>query len=167
MHNVSTMTDTTINQPSIASLEEVVKNQTSNVERIENAIMAFSNTVIQALTGAASTTAPKAASVAPAAGAKRRGRPPGSVNRVKAAPAKPELAPMTNVALEAVELVKKAKRMTQSDLAEHFKMERSLIEHHMLTAIEHGAVVCLKVKRPGQHKQILYYRPDWVSIKGL
>lgn len=158
------MTDTTINESTVASLGEVVKNQTSNVERIENAIMAFSNTVIQALTGASTTTVPKAASVAPATGAKRRGRPVGSKNRSKAALQAAGVARVPHpTEVQIMNLVDQAGCMTQSELADALKIERALIQNHTDPLLESGKIKCMYWKRPGEHRHLAYYRPDWVK----
>jgi hypothetical protein len=162
MHNVPAMTDSSnsINQPSV-SAEEQIKSIASIVERLETGMIKFSDSVLQVLTGQPQTAAPKAASVAPATGAKRRGRPLGSVNRVKADAPVARVPHPTEIQIAA--LIDKAGCMTQSELADALKVERALIQNHTDPLLESGKIKCMYWKLPGEHRRLVYYRPDWVK----
>ncbi len=156
---VPSMTDTTntINQPAVSSEDQISK-LTEIVQRLEGGMVSFSNSVIQALTGQAQgqTTA------APVTGAKRRGRPVGSINRVKAkAEAVARVPHPTEV--QILKLVTDAGCLTQSELADALKVERALIQNHTDPLLESGKVKCMYWKLPGEHRRLVYYRPDWVK----
>jgi hypothetical protein len=69
------------------------------------------------------------------------------------------------MALQAINLVESKGYATQSELASLLGVERANVQHHMGPALEHGKVTCVYYKRPGEHRHIVYYRPDWVRIR--
>jgi hypothetical protein len=165
------MTETTALQTSGAAdgPEDKIKALTSIVERLENGMMAFSSTVISALTGQPQGKASSSTVSAPTIGAKRRGRPPGSVNRAKA-PEAVEVKPPHPLELSIVDMLKRTGRMTQTELAHSLKKERATIEHHAVkkdnSLLERGEVVVRYIKPKGKHKQVLYYHPTWANFRG-
>lgn len=154
------MTDTTATISPIANsaptTDDRIVTLTTMVEKLTSGLNAFSGAVVSTLSGQQHTApAPAATAV------KRRGRPPKAVapEPVKAKPATPDET-------HAVDLVRRAGRITQTELADLLKVERSLIQHRMSGPLERGEVFARYVKRPGEHRNIVFYRPDWISVKG-
>lgn len=179
------MTDTTTIQPinagsdvtsedKIGALTQLVETLAKGQKALTEGLNKFSISVIETLSGMpANAPAPAPAATAPdasSAPAKRRGRPVGSRNKPKAdaAPVAPE-KPRELTADEkyAVDLVKRAGRITQTDLADALKIERSLVQSRMREPMRRRMVIA-EIIEPinGGHAYRLYRRADWVSIKG-
>jgi hypothetical protein len=155
------MTDATntINENSVSEGDQV-KALTGIVERLEQNLIAFSGTVIQALTGhpqGATTTTP----------ARRRGRPPKAISAPPVVEVKPRAPHQMELAI--ADVLKRSGRMTQTELAHSLKKERSLVVHHIEKEgglLERGEVIMRYVKKAGEHRHIVYYHPTWVSFRG-
>ncbi len=158
------MTDTTqtiSTDDKISALTALVETIAKGQKAMTDGLNKFSTAVVETLSGQATAPAAKVAAAPAATGAKRRGRPPKAVS---AEPVKPKAATPDEV--HAVELVKRAGRITQTELHTALKIDRSLVQARMYGPLERGEVVVRYVKKPGEHRQIVYYRPDWASFKG-
>lgn len=174
VHYLLTMTDTssqTINSTDdkISALTALVETIAKGQKAMTDGLNKFSTAVVETLSGqTAAAPAPTVAAPAAIEG-KRRGRPVGSRNKPKAdavpaVPAKPR--ELTADEKYAVDLVKRAGRMTQTELADTLKVERSLVQLRMKEPLKRGLVVAQVVEPPTGHRHILYRRADWVSFKG-
>lgn len=117
----------------------------------------FANAAVEMLSGNQASQAP----------ARRRGRPPktaaaATTDRVVEASKPKEMHPL---ARQALSLIEKTGRVSQSDLATEMKIERSAVEYHTKQLVADGKIVKRTVYPQGT-KTILYYRHDWASFKG-
>lgn len=150
------MADTTANDTidigtKLSMLEQAIAKTNENLVR-------FSGAVTSLLSGQ-----PISGLQAPA---KRRGRPPkASTDRIPETVATPKPKELHPMAQQALTIVERAGRITQTELAAEMKVERSQVEYHCLSLVEAGRIVSRTVKPRGV-KTILYYRHDWASFKG-
>ncbi len=152
------MTDTTINNPSNTDRDARLDLITEQLERLTAGLQAFSGQVVSVLSGQPQE-----------APARRRGRPVGSKNRAKPAE---EIAakPDHPIMLRCVDLVNKAGRMTQVELAQMLSKETgktvvsSHVAHHMAKAVEKGLATELKTYPRGV-KTTVYYSPKYAHFK--
>ena len=153
------MVDATIND-NVQVQDERIDKLTAQIEKLTAGLQAFASGVVSTLSGVPQT--------APAA--RRRGRPPGSPNKPKqvatsqTAPTVAERPPHP-LMIQAVELVTRAGRMTQTDLSKALKIERSHVAHHMRTAVGKGLVHARKVYPKGQKDEVVFYNPKWAHFK--
>lgn len=155
------MTDTTSIQPinaTVPSTDERITTLTTMVEKLASGLNAFSSAVVSTLSGQQQTMPAAVTSV------KRRGRPPKAASATVEAPARTKAA--TPDEIHAVSIVKRAGRITQTEMANELKIERSLVRARMFGPLERGEVVARLIKKPGDHPNVLYYRPEWCSFKG-
>lgn len=112
----------------------------------------FAAAVVSALSGQPSSSAP----------AKRRGRPP------KAVSVEPEVArvkEMHPLARQALGIIERRGRVTQTDLANEMKIERSAVEYHCLNGLIAEGKAVARVVKPGGVKTIIYYSNNWASFR--
>lgn len=145
------MTDTTADNTNVSSDIKTLKEEISG---LKSAMSAFSDGMVAFLTGSQTATP-----------AKRRGRPPKAETLARqAAPAKEE--PLHPTAVAIADIVKREKRVTQTEVANQLKIERSLVQNHVNTLLEKGLIKVMQVKKPGSHRENVFYRPDRVSAIG-
>lgn len=132
----------------------------AQIEKLTSHLQAFAGGVVSALSGQPQTA------VTPTG--KRRGRPPGSGAKQRAAsqgaPTTLEKPPHP-LMLQAVDLVQRNGRMTQTHLAEIMKIERSHLAHHMRDALSKGLVVKRSVAPKGMKEEVVFYKPEWARFK--
>ncbi len=132
---------------------------TEQLERLTAGLQAFSGQVVSVLSG-----------VPQAAPTRRRGRPLGSKNRVKA-PEEIAAKPDHPIMLRCVDLVNKAGRMTQVELAQTLSKEgrksvpNSLVSHHMRKAVQKGIVKEVKYYPKGV-ATVVFERPGYDATRG-
>lgn len=144
----------------ISALAALVETIAQGQKAITDGLNRFSTAVVETLSGQHAVT-----SAAPAATAvRRRGRPPKAASEAPAVPAKPR--DLTADEKYVVDLVKRAGRMTQTELADTLKIERSLVQARMREPLKRGLIVAQIIEPPTGHRHVLYRRADWVSFKG-
>jgi len=151
------MTDTTIQPTDIQTdpTEERFSRLESMLEKLTVGLNAFSTSVVTVLSGQQAT--------APAAQARRRGRPP---KTSEATPAKAEPRPLHPKSVEMADAVRRTGRITQTELANQLGVERSAVQAYSYPLLERGMIVARLTKPANGHRQVVYYRPEWVSFRG-
>lgn len=140
----------------------------ANFDKLSDQLAKFSGAVVQTLSGQ-----PQAPAAAPA---RRRGRPPkaeasspaAAVTATTTAARKAQAVNANSdhpMARQAFALIEKAGRITQTELANQLKIERSAVEYHTNPLVADGKIVKRTVM-PNGTKTILFYRRDWASFKG-
>lgn len=154
------MTDTTIQPANIQTdpTEERFSRLESMLEKLTVGLNAFSSSVVTVLSGQ-QTAAP-----ATQTQARRRGRPPKAAS--EATPTKAEPRPLHPKSVEMADLVKRTGRITQTELANQLGVERSAVQAYSYPLLERGMIVARLTKPVNGHRQVVYYRPEWVSFRG-
>ena len=147
--------DNTIVSTEIKTLKDEISGLKSAMTAMSDGMSAFSDGMVKFLTGQQTTTP-----------AKRRGRRTNAEIAAERAASAPKDEPLHPTAAAIADIVKREKRVTQTEVANQLKVERSLVQNHVNTLLEKGLIKVMQVKKPGSHRENVFYRPDRVSAIG-
>lgn len=148
------------------STDDKISTLADTVEKLGQTVAQFFQSYAQGVTNA--LTGEQAST-------RRPGRPPGSKNKPKtrldntptaATPARPATKELHPVAVEILNRVGKAGRISQSQLSKAMDQNRANVAYHVKPLIEQGKIISREVVKDGLINKI-YYTPEWAKFRDI